>query len=132
MSQLSADQFFTALKEQNAVHRALRHPFLQRFSQQPLTLPQIQAFAVQHYMYSRFFTRNMAMALANVPDEEARSLLILNLYEEIGEPFRMRERVHLLLLSDGLVKPEDVGAGRPVKSDRERGAWRTQEEAWSS
>ena len=103
------ENFFENLQEQIAVHRALRHPFLQRFSQQSLTLEQLRTFAVQHYMYSRLFTRNMAAALANVPDEDARSLLILNLYEEIGEPFRMRERVHLLLLQEGLVRAEDVG-----------------------
>lgn len=116
-----ADAFFARLQEEIAGHRALHHPFLLRFREERLTREQLTAYAVQHYMYSRFFTRNLAALLSNVPDETARSLLIINLYEEIGEPHRLRDRVHLLLISAGLVRPEDVTAASLEVVERGQG-----------
>src|SRR5262245_30980431 len=105
-----ARAFFEGLERELALHPALHHRFLRRFSEADLTREHLAPFAVQHYLYSRFFIRNMAAVIANVPDENARSLLILNIYEEIGEPLRIRDRVHFLLLEAGLVTPDDVGA----------------------
>lgn len=105
----NADKFFARLQDEVAAHRALRHPFLLRFSEEKLNREQIAAFAAQHYMYSRLFNRNLAALVSNVPDENARSLLILNMYEEIGEPLRVRDRAHILLLEAGLVPPEEIG-----------------------
>jgi pyrroloquinoline quinone (PQQ) biosynthesis protein C len=64
---------------------------------------QLRAFAAQHYLYSRRFARNLAAVISNSPDEHARTLLVLNMYEEIGEPSRLRDRVHMILLEEGLV-----------------------------
>ena len=82
------EAFFATLQEEIAAHPALSHPFLIRFSVEPLSITQLRTFAVQHYMYSRFFTRNLAAVISNTPDEQARSLLIMNMYEEIGEPMK--------------------------------------------
>lgn len=103
-----AEQFFTDLLERINAHPALHHPFLQRFATERLDRQEVRAYATQHYLYSRLFTRNLAAVIANTPDENARGLLILNLYEEIGEPTRIRDYMHLLLLEAGLVKPEEV------------------------
>ena len=104
-----SDAFFVKLQDRVAAHRALHHPFLLRFSQAKLTQQQLATFAMQHYMYSRFFIRNLAAVVSNVPDEAARSMLILNMYEEIGEPLRVRERAHLIALEAGLVTAEQLG-----------------------
>jgi pyrroloquinoline quinone (PQQ) biosynthesis protein C len=90
-------------------HPALHHPFLKRFAEEPLEKRQIAAFAVQHYLYSRLFARNLAAVIANVPDEPARNLLVLNMYEEIGEPNRVNDRLHYLLLKEKLVAGPVLG-----------------------
>lgn len=99
----AAAKFFEELNATVTSHPVLRHGFLKRLAGDPLNLAQLRAFAAQHYLYSRRFARNLAAVIANSPDEHARTLLVLNMYEEIGEPARMRDRVHLLLLEAGLV-----------------------------
>lgn len=101
--------FFKALSQELAAHRALNHPFLLRFSEAALSREQLAAYAVQHYLYSRFFTRNVAAVIASTPDERARSLLIQNLYEEIGEPLR-RPVTGTLEYSAGLAQDLTHGA----------------------
>lgn len=117
----AAEAFFARLDEAVRAHPALSHPFLQRFARGKLTAEQLRLFAAQHYLYSRRFTRNLAAVVSNVPDEHARSLLVLNMYEEIGEPLRMRERMHLLLLEAGTVSGADLGRAMVelVRTDRE-------------
>lgn len=88
-------------------HVALRHPFLERFAR-GVNLHQIRKFASQHYAYSRMFIRNLASVLSNTPDENARRLLAMNIYEEIGGPLRSRDHAHLLLLNAGLVSGEQL------------------------
>jgi pyrroloquinoline quinone (PQQ) biosynthesis protein C len=98
-----AAAFFSQLDDEVQKHPLMRHPFLERISQDCLTLRQLHAFASQHYLYSQRFARNLAAVLSNTPDENARTLLVMNLHEEIGEPARIRDRVHLLLLEAGVV-----------------------------
>src|SRR5690606_35018981 len=57
-----------------------------------------------------FFVRNVAAVVSNVPDEHARSLLIQNMYEEVGEPFKQRDRAYVFLLEAGMVTPAQVAA----------------------
>jgi pyrroloquinoline quinone (PQQ) biosynthesis protein C len=102
--------FFTRLEAAVMTHPALTHPFLQRLATEQLTLEQLRAFASQHYLYSRRFSNNLAAVIANSPDEQARTLLVLNMYEEIGEPSRLRDRVHLVLLEAGLVSGAQLAA----------------------
>lgn len=97
------DEFFLELEKAVLEHPALAHPFLERFASEPLSREQLQAFAGQHYMYSRRFANYLAAVISGSPDEQARTLLVLNMYEEIGEPLRLRDRVHLVLLEEGLV-----------------------------
>jgi pyrroloquinoline quinone (PQQ) biosynthesis protein C len=102
--------FFERLESAVMSHPALRHPFLTRLATQTLSIEQLRAFAAQHYLYSRRFSNNLAAVISNSPDEHARTLLVLNMYEEIGEPSRLRDRVHLLLLEDGLVSGAQLAA----------------------
>lgn len=97
------DEFFVELEKAVLEHPALAHPFLERFATDSLSRDQLQAFAGQHYLYSRRFANYLAAVISSSPDEHARTLLVLNMYEEIGEPLRLRDRVHLVLLEEGLV-----------------------------
>lgn len=100
---VEGDEFFVELERAVLEHPALAHPFLQRFATESLSREQLQAFAGQHYLYSRRFANYLAAVISSSPDEHARTLLVLNMYEEIGEPLRLRDRVHLVLLEEGLV-----------------------------
>lgn len=102
--------FFVELESITRSHHVLRHRLLMRLAEEPPTLRQLQLFSAQHYLYSRGFAQNLAAVIANTPDEDARTLLILNMYEEIGEPTRIRDRVHLLLLEEGLITGAQLGA----------------------
>ncbi|HKU40747.1 MAG TPA: iron-containing redox enzyme family protein [Polyangiales bacterium] len=104
-----ASAFFERLEAAVSEHPVLEHPFLQRMASDRLDREQLRAFAAQHYLYSRRFARNLAAVISNSPDEHARTLLVLNMYEEIGEPSRLRDRVHLLLLEEGLVSGAQLG-----------------------
>jgi pyrroloquinoline quinone (PQQ) biosynthesis protein C len=97
------DDFFAELELAVLGHPALCHTFLKRLATEPLSREQLRAFAGQHYLYSRRFANHLAAVIASSPDEHARTLLVLNMYEEIGEPSRLRDRVHLVLLEEGLV-----------------------------
>ena len=102
--------FLEELQYEVQSHPALRHPFLRRFAEgSGLDRSRLRAFATQHYLYSRRFAQNLAALISNIPDEHARMLLVLNMYEEIGEPSRIRDRVHLLLLERGLVSGAELG-----------------------
>lgn len=102
--------FFEQLEAAVLAHPVLQHTFLERMASAQLTRTQLRAFAAQHYLYSRRFSRNLAAVISNSPDEHARTLLVLNMYEEIGEPSRLRDRVHLVLLEEGLVTGAQLGA----------------------
>ena len=105
---LSAEEFFAKLHAELAAHPALHHQFLQRFRSEILNLKQLHNFAIQHYMYSRHFNRNLGAIISNIPDENVRNTLVLNMYEEIGEPLRIFNRVHRDLLRVGLVTLDDI------------------------
>jgi pyrroloquinoline quinone (PQQ) biosynthesis protein C len=107
---LRADAFFSELDRYVAAHPVCRHRFLERMATERLTLAQLQSFALQHYLYSRGFACNLAAVIANTPDEDARTLLVLNMYEEIGEPARIRDRVHMLLLEADLVSGAQIAS----------------------
>ena len=105
-----AKAFLSQLENEVAEHPALNHPFLQRFASEQLGREHLTDFAIQHYMYSRFFVRNLAAVVSNVPDERARSLLIENMYEEVGEPLKQRDRAYVFLLEVGLITSAQVAA----------------------
>lgn len=103
------DSFFDRLQDDLKAHPAFNHRFLKRFTEDKLTIGQLRTYFAQHYFFARRFNRNLAAIVSNVPDEAARTLLILNMYEEIGEPARLRDRVHLLLLDAGLITGAQLG-----------------------
>lgn len=105
----ATSSFFEQLEAAILAHPVLQHPFLQRMASERLDRTQLRAFASQHYLYSRRFARNLAAVISNSPDEHARTLLVLNMYEEIGEPSRLRDRVHLVILEEGLVTGAQLG-----------------------
>jgi pyrroloquinoline quinone (PQQ) biosynthesis protein C len=109
---------FSPMMDEIENHPTLRHPFLRRFAEEPLSRDQIAAFAIQHYCYSRKFARNLAAVIANVPDEAARNLLVLNMYEEIGEPNRINDRLHYLLIEERLVTGPILGVALEEVSRR--------------
>jgi pyrroloquinoline quinone (PQQ) biosynthesis protein C len=102
-------EFFEELEAAVLAHPVMTHPFLERISSEELSREQLRAFAGQHYLYSRRFANNLAAVISNAPDENARTLLVLNMYEEIGEPSRLRDRVHLVLLEEGLITGAQLG-----------------------
>lgn len=104
-----AKAFLAQLENEVTEHPALKHPFLRRFASEPLGREHLIDFAIQHYMYSRFFVRNVAAVVSNVPDEHARSLLIQNMYEEVGEPLKQRDRAYVFLLEVGLINAVQIG-----------------------
>jgi pyrroloquinoline quinone (PQQ) biosynthesis protein C len=116
-------EFFRDVEHLSRTHVVNHHEFLARMASQRLTLTQLQAFASQHYFYSRRFAQNLAAVISNTPDEDARTLLVLNMHEEIGEPSRIRDRVYMLLLEAGLVTGEQLGqaldwlASNPINGD---------------
>jgi len=103
-----AKAFLSQLENEIAEHPALTHPFLRRFASEQMGREHLVDFAIQHYMYSRFFVRNVAAVVSNVPDEHARSLLIQNMYEEVGEPLKQRDRAYVFLLEVGLITSAHV------------------------
>jgi pyrroloquinoline quinone (PQQ) biosynthesis protein C len=105
-----ARTFLSQLESAIGAHPALHHSFLRRFSEEQLDREQLAELAIQHYMYSRCFVRNLAAVVSNVHDEHARSLLIQNMYEEIGEPLKLRDRSYALLLDGGLVTPNQIAS----------------------
>ncbi len=107
---LPSQQFLADLLEEALSHPALEHPFLIRFAREKLSVEQIAAYATQHYFYSRRFAQNLAAVISNVDDELARTRLVENMYEEIGEPNRLRDRLHIVLLERGLVNATQVAA----------------------
>ena len=106
--------FLAQLDADVAQHPALNHTFLRRFGEEKLDRTHLADFAVQHYMHSRFFVRSLAAVAANIPDEHARSLLIQNMYEDVGEPLKLRDRAHLILLEVGLVSPDQISEALAV------------------
>jgi pyrroloquinoline quinone (PQQ) biosynthesis protein C len=113
--------FFLELEARISEHPALNHVFLEKLATETLSLAQLRAFAAEHYMYSRRFACNLAAVIANLPDEHARTLLVLNMYEEIGEPARLRDRAHLLLLEEGLVTGAQLGHALELHVTQSRG-----------
>ena len=112
---------FAELMAEVEAHPALHHPFLQRFAEERLSRGQLGAFAIQHYLYSRRFARNLAAVIANVPEESARNLLVLNMYEEIGEPNRVTDRLSYLLLEEKLVPGPILGVALEAVARRRGG-----------
>lgn len=59
-------------------------PFLQRCREGRVTLEELESFAVQHFHYSRHFTRYLCALLSNIRNDGDRLHLVDNLVDEMG------------------------------------------------
>ncbi len=121
-----ASTFITGLEGEILTHDAVRHPFLQRFASEPLTLVQIRAFGLQHYQLVKVFTTYMTNLLPKIPDRDA-SELFRHVFDDefgavsgrsasVGQATIFRSHVHLyrdFLVALG-VQAEEWGRVRPL------------------
>ncbi|MBI2403565.1 MAG: iron-containing redox enzyme family protein [Gemmatimonadetes bacterium] len=94
-SLLEATDFLDELEREIALHPAVRHPFLQRFSRERLTLPQIQTYGLQHYQLVRVFLTYMTNLVARMPGSWAGTVLRSVFEDEFGQYTLFRSHVHL-------------------------------------
>jgi len=81
---MNAPVFLQELKERVNNHPFLRHPFLQKFSTQPLTFEQARTFALLYYPHILRTRLYQANALGVTPDERIQAVLADILYDEYG------------------------------------------------
>jgi pyrroloquinoline-quinone synthase len=64
----------------------LKHPFYQRWQRGHVSLPVLQAYAVQYYAYESALPSFLEQAMAHLPEGPARASLAANLADEAGGP----------------------------------------------
>lgn len=87
--------FLDELEHEIARHPAVRHPFLERFSRERLTLQQVQAFGLQHYQLVKVFLTYMTNLVARLPESSAATTLRGVFEDEFGQYTLFRSHVHL-------------------------------------
>ena len=112
---MDAQAFITSLENEILKHEAVHHPFLKRFSTEPLALVQLQTFALQHYQLVKIFVNYMTNLLPRIPDKDAAELFRTVFDDEFGQhtifrshPALYRNCLKSLGLADeawGRVKP---------------------------
>ena len=65
---MEPERFIQQLENEVRAHPAVQHPFLKKFSTEPLTLKQIQSFGLQHYQLVKVFVTYMTNLLPKFPD----------------------------------------------------------------
>jgi len=121
-----ASTFIAGLEGEILTHGAVRHPFLQRFASEPLSLAQIRTFGLQHYQLVRIFTTYMTNLLPKIPDQDA-SALFRSVFDDefgavsgrdasVGQATIFRSHVHLYrdFLAALGVREEEWGRVRPL------------------
>jgi pyrroloquinoline-quinone synthase len=81
---MDAQQFLKQLEREIETHESVHHPFLKRFSTEPLTIHQIQTFGLQHYQLVKVFVNYMTNLLPRIPDREAAVLFRHVFDDEFG------------------------------------------------
>lgn len=81
---IPVDTFLETLQGEISVHEAVRHPFLRRFADEPLSLEQIQTFGLQHYQLVKIFLTYMTNLQARIPDPEVKRLFRKVFDDEFG------------------------------------------------
>ena len=81
---MDALQFLKALEKEIETHEAVHHPFLKRFSSEPLSIAQIQTFGLQHYQLVKVFVNYMTNLLPRIPDRDAAMLFRHVFDDEFG------------------------------------------------
>lgn len=74
-----------SLEKEILGHEATHHPFLKRFSTEPLTRQQLQTFGLQHYQLVKVFTTYMTNLLPKFPDKAGGQLLRSIFDDEFGQ-----------------------------------------------
>lgn len=122
----SAKTFIADLDRDILDHGAVRHPFLQRFASEPLSLAQIRTSGLQHYQLVRIFTTYMTNLLPKIPDQDASALFRRVFDDEfgavsgrdasVGQATIFRSHVHLYreFLAALGVREEEWGRVRPL------------------
>ncbi|WP_234393753.1 iron-containing redox enzyme family protein, partial [Fangia hongkongensis] len=78
-------------------HKLWSNPLLKMFTENTIELPDCALFFSQYSFYSSNFTRILATALAKCSDETARSIIVSNLWEEVGEKNLMSSHSRLFV-----------------------------------
>jgi len=68
---MDAPHFLQELEREIESHEAVHHPFLKRFSSEPLSIAQLQIFGLQHYQLVKVFVNYMTNLLPRIPDRDA-------------------------------------------------------------
>ena len=58
--------------------------FIQKILNNDISIKELKAFIVQHYFYSKNFTKFLFLMAANIEDLKVRSLIVENLVDELG------------------------------------------------
>ena len=108
---MKAQDFIVQLQKEVEAHEAVHHPFLKRFSKEPLSLNQLQLFGLQHYQLVRIFVNYMTNLLPHIPDPDAGSLLRSVFDDEFGQHtiFRSHPALYRNFLKALKLEDEDWG-----------------------
>lgn len=72
------------LKNEIYSHKAVNHPFLERFSKGNLSEEQIKTFALHYYQHAKMFSHYIANIIPKIPHEWDRMSMVKNLMDEYG------------------------------------------------
>ncbi|UNM08196.1 MAG: iron-containing redox enzyme family protein [Planctomycetales bacterium] len=83
---MNAQEFVIELEEYatNLSRDIIDHPFIKAINRNELSSEALKFFTREYYFVSTSFVKGVAFVAANVPDDETRSILITNLWEEHG------------------------------------------------
>jgi pyrroloquinoline quinone (PQQ) biosynthesis protein C len=81
---VSVDAFLETLQGEISAHEAVRHRFLRRFVNEPLSLEQIKTFGLQHYQLVKVFLTYMTNLQARISDPEVKRLFRKVFDDEFG------------------------------------------------
>src|SRR3990172_934921 len=82
---MEPERFIQQLENEVRAHPAVQHPFLKKFSTEPLTLKQIQSFGLQHYQLVKVFVTYMTNLLPKFPDGEGNHFFGPIFNDEFGQ-----------------------------------------------
>jgi pyrroloquinoline-quinone synthase len=111
---MDAPQFLRQLEKEIENHAAVQHPFLKRFSSEPLSITQLQTFGLQHYQLVKVFVTYMTNLLPKIPDKDAGALFRKIFDDEFGQAtiFRSHPALYRKFLKALGLQDEDWGRVR--------------------
>jgi len=109
---MEPERFIQQLEDEVRAHPAVQHPFLKRFSTEPLTLKQIQSFGLQHYQLVKVFVTYMTNLLPKFPDGAGNRYFGPIFNDEFGQWTIFRSHVALYRNFLKVLGLEDEAWGR--------------------